>query len=506
MKSLIALAVAVAFLVALAYVAPAKAQETQPWQPTLSYSAASPSTYVTVPDDFPVITVTVPASNTAPGYIFITSFAGPGLPTPAPYLMILDNQGEPVFYQKQPPNQAGTDLKKQPNGWLTFYDRTIGKFRAIDETYTTVRIYGAIDRWTNHHDFQLLPNGHQLYLIYDPRVVDMSQVVPGGHPNATVYGLVVQEVDPNNRVVFEWSSWDHIAFTDSNFDLTAQEVDLIHANAVEVDFDGNLLVSSRHLDEVTKIDRQTGAVIWRWGGKRNQFTFVNDDRRFSHLHDIRRLPNGHYTIYDNGNNLTPEYSRALEYVLDQENKTATLVWEYHNTPDTFGWGMGNVQRLPNGNTVIGWGTTTPTLTEVTPDGRKAFELTMDQEHQSYRAFRFPWVGRPTWPPLLVAQAEGGRLKLYYSWNGATEVASYRIYGGKRADAVRTLLGTQVKTGFETSTDIASLPGGFCFFRVLPIDRAGHEMTPSNVVAVTNGRCHQVYLALLLRQATCCHAL
>lgn len=456
------------------------------------------SQYVTLPDDFPAITVTVPASNTASGYIFITSFVGPGLPTPAPYLMILDNRGEPVFFQKQPPNQAGTDLKKQPNGWLTYYDRTIGKFRALDQTYATVRIYGAINHWTNHHDFQLLPNGNQLYLIYDPRVIDMSQVVAGGVPSATVYGLIVQEVDPADNVVFEWRSWDHIALTDSNVDLTEPEIDLIHGNAVEVDFDGNLLISSRHLDEVTKINRQTGAVIWRWGGKRNQFTFVNDDRRFSHLHDIRLLPNGHYTLYDNGNHLVPEYSRALEYALDQTNKTATLVWEYRNTPDTFGEGMGNAQRLPNGNTMIGWGTTAPTLTEVTPDGRKAFELTMDQDHQSYRAFRFPWVGRPSWPPTLVAQTEGGRARLYYSWNGATEVASYRIYGGKRANAVTILVGAQVKTGFETSTDITSMTGGFCFFRVLPIDREGRVMTYSNVVSVQTEHCHQTYLPLLLR--------
>ena len=220
----------------------------------------------------------------------------------------------------------------------------------------------------------------------------MSQIVPGGNPAATVYGLIVQEVDTHRNVVFEWRSWDHIDITDSNQDLTAQVIDLIHGNAVGLDFDGNLLISSRHLDEVTKINRQTGAIIWRWGGKRNQFTFIGDNRRFSHLHDIRLLPNGHYTLYDNGNGLTPEYSRALEYVLDQTHKTATLVWEYRNTPDVFAWGMGNAQRLPNGNTMIGWGTTVPTLTEVTPDGRKAFELTMDRDASELSGVSVPLGG------------------------------------------------------------------------------------------------------------------
>lgn len=456
------------------------------------------SDYVTVPDDFPAITVTVPGSNTAPGYLFITSFSGPGLPTPAPYVMILDNLGEPVYYRKQPPNQAGTDLKLHANGQLTYYDRSVGKFRALDQTYATVGFYEAVNHWTNHHDFQILPNGHQLYLIYDPQTIDMSRIVPGGKPDATVYGLIIQELDANRHVVFEWRSWDHIDITDSNQDLTAQVIDLIHGNAVELDFDGNLLVSSRHLDEVTKIDRQTGAIIWRWGGRRNQFTFVGDSRGFSHLHDIRLLPNGHYTLYDNGNGLSPQYSRALEYVLDQANKTATLVWEYRNTPDVFAWGMGNVQRLPNGNSLIGWGTTVPTLTEVTPDGRKAFELTMDGSHQSYRAFRFPWVGRPSWPPTLVAVRNGAASRLVMSWNGATEVASYRVFGGATADAVTTAGDVISKTGFETSLPISPQMAGFCFFRVLPIDRQGRPMVYSNIVAMGGAGCRSVYLPVLLK--------
>lgn len=449
--------------------------------------------YITLPGDFPAITVTVPASNTAPGYVFVTSFAGPGLPTAAPYVMILDNQGDPVYYRKQPPNQAGTDLKLNSNGRLTYYDRAVGKFRELDQTYATVGFYDAVNHWTNHHDFQLLPNGNQLYLIYDPRTIDMSQVVPGGKPAATVYGLIVQEVDINRHVVFEWRSWDHIDLTDSNQDLTTQIIDLIHANAVGLDFDGNLLISSRHLDEVTKINRQTGAIIWRWGGKRNQFTFIGDNRHFSHLHDIRLLPNGHYTLYDNGNGLMPEYSRALEYVLDQTNKTATLVWEYRNTPDVFAWGMGNVQRLPNGNTMIGWGATVPTLTEVTPDGRKAFELTMDTMHQSYRAFRFVWEGRPSWPPTLVAVRESGSTRLVTSWNGATEVASYRIYGGVTPNAVFSAIRTVAKAGFETSVDVTPQVDDFCFFRVLPIDRQGRSMTYSNIVASRDEHCRFVYL-------------
>ena len=123
---------------------------------------------------------------------------------------------------------------------------------------------------------------------------------------------------------------------------------------VQVEGFGGLALNNANAGWFIAGGRALGAVMWRWGGKRNQFTFINDSRGFSHQHDIRVQPNGHYTLFDNGNGLQPEYSRALEYVLDEEHLTATLVWEYRNTPDTFSDSMGNAQRRPNGNTVIGW--------------------------------------------------------------------------------------------------------------------------------------------------------
>ena len=144
------------------------------------------------------------------------------------------------------------------------------------------------------------------------------------------------------------------------------------------------------MDEITKINRQTGDIIWRMGGKNNQFIFTNDTIRFSHQHAFRRIPTGHYTLFDNGNFHTPNFSRAIEYNLDQVNKTATLVWQFRNSPDEYGFAMGYVQRLSNGNTVIGWGSANPTVTEVDPNGNKVFELTFPEGVYSYRAFRMTW--------------------------------------------------------------------------------------------------------------------
>jgi hypothetical protein len=162
-----------------------------------------------------------------------------------------------------------------------------------------------------------------------------------------------------------------------------------------VDPDGNILLSSRHLSEITKINVETGDIIWRLGGKNNQFNFVNDSIGFSYQHDIRRLANGDITLMDNGNMHVPAFSRAVEYKLDEVNKTATLVWQFRHTPDVYDSYMGNVQRLSDGNTIIGWGGAhTPAVTEVRPDGSVAFEMTFPYISGialSYRAFRYPFL-------------------------------------------------------------------------------------------------------------------
>jgi len=222
--------------------------------------------------------------------------------------------------------------------------------------------------------------------------------VEGGNPNAVVVGLVIQELDQEKDVVFQWRSWDHFQITDCVRSITGANVDYAHGNSIEPDTDGNLIFSSRHMDEITKVSRETGEIIWRLGGKNNQFTFVNDPDQFSQQHSARRLANGHLLLYDNGNFHTPPRSRAVEYTLDEVHRVATLVWQYRNTPDTFGGAMGSVQRLPNGNTLIGWGATNPTATEVAPDGRKVAEMTFAPGTFSYRAFRFEW------PPVVPVAA------------------------------------------------------------------------------------------------------
>jgi len=147
----------------------------------------------------------------------------------------------------------------------------------LDSHYQETRVISATRGYhADAHELQILPNGHALFLIYDPQPASSEAISAGVPATATVIGLVIQELDTSGLETFHWESWDHFLITDTYVALNAPMVDYVHGNALEVANDGNLLLSSRHLSEITKIDHIDGHIIWRLGGKNNQFNFVND--------------------------------------------------------------------------------------------------------------------------------------------------------------------------------------------------------------------------------------
>jgi len=340
-----------------------------------------------LPPDFPHVQATVFGPPT-PGRLFLSSITLGSVKTPS-FLMILENDGTP-FFQRKIDTQA-IDFKMQPDGRLTYFDRTAKAFYALDTRFAVVDSFRCGNGYvTDGHDLVLLPNGHALLMSYDPELVDLSPLKTGLGFGIAV-GLIIQELDQRRNVVFQWRSWDHFKITDSIGRVTSGGgIDYVHGNSIDADPDGNIIISCRHMSEVTKISRSTGEILWRLGGKNNQFTFINDPFAISRQHAVKLLPNGNLVMFDNGNFRLPSFSRAVEYAIDETQKTATLVWQYRLSPDAFGPAFGYVQRFPNGNTLINWGNTTPTLTEVAPDGSIVSELTFDPGIATYRAFRFDW--------------------------------------------------------------------------------------------------------------------
>jgi hypothetical protein len=338
----------------------------------------------------PAITVTV-NTTPSPGAIFLANF-GWGYGDADPHLLILNNDGS-IIQKKYLPGTTGTGFRMQMNGTLSYYSESEQKYYILDSNLNTLKTVGSTNGYqTDNHELLYLPNGNYILIALTHRQQDMSPITPGGSELATIVGNIIQEYDENGNLIFEWLTDQHFKITDvAHVDLTTDRIDYCHVNAVDVDHDGNLLISSRHLDEITKINRATGEIIWRWGGKNNQFTFINDTLGFSHQHSVRVLPNGNYILFDNGNYHTPPASRVCEYSIDASKMTATLVREFRHSPNLYSLAMGSVQYLDNGNWLIGWGSNSNVaVTEVTPSGETVLEMSMTNGDVSYRAFKFPW--------------------------------------------------------------------------------------------------------------------
>ena len=387
-----------------------------------------------LPADFPLITVDT-INEPSPGYYFMTN-RGPGY---GAYLMILDNQGKPVKYKKMP--IGGVDFKVTDNGYYSYGNalQAIGGKANVtnfilDSSLTPIDSFKCGNGFiADYHEFKLLPNGNAIMVTYETVNVDMSKITPGGNPNANVTGTVFQEVDANKKVVFQWRSLDHLPITDTDANPLTAAFDHVHGNAAFLDFDGNYLISLAVSNEIIKVNRATGYVIWRFSGRHNNFTITGEHEEnkpfyFSKQHDIQRLPNGNLLFFDNGTMRTPNpYARAVEYKLDEVNMTATLVWEWKHTPDIFAFAEGSAQRLPNGNTLIGWGVVRNSLvraiTEVKPDGSIAFEMHFPTGITCYRAYKFDL---PTCPEVAKVELSDISAGNSYDFNNTNNITSIKM--------------------------------------------------------------------------------
>lgn len=252
---------------------------------------------------------------------------------------------------------------------------------------------GVPNGTTDTHEFLTTEENTVYLLSYQSRSVDLSVIQ--GQQNARVYDPVVVERSFQGKTIWHWNGRDHIEIQDAvgpDVDFAAappRHVDYAHPNAISVTPDGNLLISLKHQDCVLKISRETREVIWRLGGrmcKKNEFRFVDDPYNgFSHQHSVRSLTNGNVLLFDNGTLHEQQTSRAVEYEINEEDRTARLKWSYSN--GQFTHAQGSVQRLCNGNTVIGWGfETKPFVSEVTPDGRVVYAANLPEGQIVYRVY------------------------------------------------------------------------------------------------------------------------
>jgi hypothetical protein len=156
------------------------------------------------------------------------------------------------------------------------------------------------------------------------------------------------------------------------------------------------------------------------------------------------------TMFDNGGAPPRAHknSRGIRVAINTRTHTTRLVAEYRHAPELASNFEGNLQPLPHGDVFLGWGQQ-PFFSEDTASGSQDFSADFPSGTSSYRAYRFDWNAEPATPPALaLSRGPGGLLTAYASWNGATDVASWRILAGPSPSALIPLAG-RVRTGFET---------------------------------------------------------
>lgn len=415
----------------------------------------------------PPVTILRRSSGTAPGYVFLAPKRKVAQDGP----MIVCNDGQVVWFD--PLAASGVaDFKVQRyrgRPVLTWWQGRVAKtghgaggggFMIMDSSYRVIKVVHAGNGLTEDiHDLQLTARGTALMTIFHKAPYDLSKI--GGPVHGYVLEGIIQEISlASGRVLFEWRSTKDVAPSESyqalepKSGLVKAPYDYFHVNSVAVDTDDNLIVSARHTHTVYKIQRGDGAILWRLGGKKSDFTF-GPGARFAWQHDARREPDGTLSVFDNNESKARSGVQSRVLVLDVNLSThrAQLVRARAHRPPLLSTSQGNAQRLPDGHLFVGWGSK-PYFTEYSADGRVLLDGRFGGAGaDSYRAFRFVWVGRPTQPPAVAIEpSKNGRTMVYASWNGATQIVRWQVLAGPDAQHLHGLV-TVAKDGFETAIPV-----------------------------------------------------
>jgi hypothetical protein len=444
----------------------------------------------------PVVEITQPARDTSPGYIFIAPKRKVAQTGP----MILDDSGALVWFRPLDARGA-TDFRAQRydgrpvlTWWRGKSERGIGEghYVIVDDAYREIATVSAGNGLTGGlHEFLITERDTALITIYNRLPADLSEI--GGPKEGAILEGVVQELEiATGRVLFEWRSSEHVALDESYAKVPsaakgakADPYDYFHINSVDVDVDGNFLISARNTQAVYKLARKDGRVLWRLGGKRSDYR-LGPGVRFAWQHDARRQPDGTLTLYDNvaDEEVKNRSSRVLVLRLDDEGGRASLVRSYEHPRRLLATTQGSAQFLPGGHVFVGWGAQ-PYFTEFDRNGRVLLDGRFGVDGtDSYRAFRFAWIGSPADNPTVALEREGGaRYTAYASWNGATEVVQWQVLAGPDAQRLRPIT-DRAKEGFETAIPIVTPEE---VVQVRALNRRGAIIGTSRPVVLANVR-------------------
>jgi hypothetical protein len=439
----------------------------------------------------PILTVTVPDRDPPAGDILTTNGPGPGQYGP----LIYTPQGRLVWFQKLPAGETAEDLNEQTyegQRALTWWRGRVlslgfgqGEDVVMNSRYQTIaRVPGGNGLRADLHEFQIAPHDVAYITAFNPIRCDLTPVK--GSSDGTITDTAIQEIDIKTGLVrWEWHSLDHVGAAESEVETPTGSTpwDWFHVNSIDPQPGGDLFISARSTWAGYRIEGGSGKILWRLGGTNSSFK-MGPGTKTAWQHDGRILPNGEVSFFDDGANPPiHRQSRAIRIALDFRTHEARLVSSYtHHNPPLLAASQGNMQTLSSGNAVVGWGGV-PAISEYAPGGELLFDAHQPFEEIFYRAYRFPWSGQPSSPPAVLASLNntGEETIVHASWNGATDVASWRVLAGKAPSSLAAQTTIQARD-FESST---TLPVKYAYIAVQALDSAGRVLGTSRTAGVVS---------------------
>lgn len=408
------------------------------------------------PSSVRITTAAKPSAT--PGDLFLAPYQGKGTAGP----MIADQKGNLVWFRPLPAGVSASNFQVQQyqgKPALTWWQGRIirvgfgeGEDVVYDSSYRRIATIRAGSGYqADLHEIRLTPEGTAWIDIFDPIQMNLSGMHGSAH--GIVLDSVVQQIDvKTGLVMWEWHSLGHIALSESNVAPRASGYpwDYVHINSADPGAAGDVLLSSRNTWGLYDVDIKSGNVRWRLGGKRSSFKLGAGTREYWQ-HDAEFQPGGLISVFDNASAPPKEkQSRGILLRADISSHTVALVKQFVNPSKTLlAASQGNTLSLPGGNWLLGYGGL-PNFTEFDSSGHVLLDGTLGKDVQSFRTYLSPWSATPPGRPSLVVKAAGsGAASVAVSWNGATDVASWRVLAGASASALAPVA-TAARSGFQTT--------------------------------------------------------
>jgi hypothetical protein len=406
---------------------------------------------------------------------------GPGGP------MIIDGNGRLVWFHQLLPPEAAANFRPQTylgKQVLTWWQGTVtiaaygsGEGVIADTHYRTIKVVHAGNGYqADLHEFTLTSSGDALFTIYQLVAAHLPGTPAG--TRSPLLDSIVQEVDVRTGLVtWEWHSLGHIPLADTYVSRhTSVYFDAFHLNSIEPLPGGRMLVSARDTSSIYDIDQASGRIVWTLGGKASSFR-LGHGARFYFQHDAQMLPGNRVSLYDDegGPPVEAPASRGLVLALDSKRHTASVAHQYLRPgAPTQANSQGSTQTLPNGDVLVGYGAA-PNFSEFSSSGKLVFDARVPIDDGSYRVFRYPWQTTPaTKPALAVKRLSVTGVQVSASWNGATNVARWRVLAGTSTEALHSAA-EHASTGFETAIPVTTTA---TTFEVQALDAKGRVLVTS----------------------------